>query len=120
MTAMARRIRNRTVASGSGAEPGAIMGDMTEDDDSGFLPDDPLTDLRGPYRPLPRNLTEPDDLPPDPDLDDLPPELAEHDGPIFMRARDRETGELSDPAPTTCEDVAISLADLRRSREDDE
>jgi hypothetical protein len=59
-----------------------------------------------------------DDLPPDPDLDDLPAEFADHSGPLTIRARARETGETFE-APTTREDVATGLADLRRSREDD-
>jgi hypothetical protein len=59
-----------------------------------------------------------DDLPPDPDLDDLPAELADHDGPLTIRARDPETGETF-TAPTTREDVATGLADVRRSRDDD-
>jgi len=59
-----------------------------------------------------------DDLPRDPDLDDLPAELAEHHGPLTIRARDPETGETFE-APTTREDVATGLADLRRSRVDD-
>lgn len=59
-----------------------------------------------------------DDLPSDPDMDDLPPELAEHDGVLSIRARDPETGETYS-APTTREDVARGLADLRRQREDD-
>ena len=58
------------------------------------------------------------DLPRDPDLDDLPPEMAQHDGPFTICARDPETGETFE-APTTREDVATGLADLRRSREDE-
>lgn len=59
-----------------------------------------------------------DHLPPDPDLDDLPRELAERADPLKIRARDPETGQFFE-APTTREDVATGLADLRRSREDD-
>jgi hypothetical protein len=59
-----------------------------------------------------------DDLPPDPDLDDLPRELAERAGPLTIRARHPETGEVFE-APTTREDVATGLADLRRSRDSD-
>jgi hypothetical protein len=59
-----------------------------------------------------------DDLPRDPDMDDLPRELAERTGPFTIRARDPETGETYE-AQTTREDVATGLADLRRSREDD-
>jgi hypothetical protein len=58
-----------------------------------------------------------DDMPRDPDMDDLPPELAEHRRPLTIRARDPETGETFE-APTTREDVTTGLADLRRMRKD--
>ena len=57
------------------------------------------------------------DLPPDPDMDDLPATLVEHDGPLTIVARDPETGETFS-APTTREAVATGLADLRRQGED--
>jgi hypothetical protein len=60
-----------------------------------------------------------DELPPDPDLDDLPRARAEHDGMLSIRARDPDTGETF-TAPTTHQDVARGLADLRRQRENED
>ncbi len=57
------------------------------------------------------------DLPRDPDLDELPVELAEHEGPLRIRARDPETSEIHE-ALVTREDVAAALADARRARDD--
>lgn len=57
------------------------------------------------------------DLPPDPDMDHLPPTLAAHDGPLTVWACDSETDEWS-ASRITREDVVYALADLRRQRAD--
>ena len=63
------------------------------------------------------DIRSPPDLPPDPDMDDLPSALADNDGVLTISARGPETGETYS-APTTHEDVARGLADLRRQRKD--
>jgi hypothetical protein len=45
-----------------------------------------------------------DAFPPDPDLDDLPAELREREGPFTVSAVDPDTGELFD-APVTRDEV---------------
>jgi hypothetical protein len=55
-----------------------------------------------------------DDLMPvDPDLDDLPAELREREGPFTVSAVDSDMGELFD-APVTRDEVAAAFADRRR------
>jgi hypothetical protein len=51
-----------------------------------------------------------DDLPRDPDLDDLPAELAEHHGPLTIRARDPETGETFEASPRTSSRMSLTAA----------
>ena len=58
------------------------------------------------------------ELPADPDLDVIAPELSAHPGPWTITVT-ADTGEkFSDLAPP--EHVAATLADVRRAREDDE
>lgn len=59
-----------------------------------------------------------DELPPDPDLDDLPDELRERREPLWIEAVDPDTGEV-ERQPISREDLAAGFADARRSREDD-
>jgi hypothetical protein len=56
------------------------------------------------------------ELPPDPDLDDLPPELAEHPGPFTISGVD-EDGNVWE-GPVAREHVAAGFADARRAREE--
>jgi hypothetical protein len=58
------------------------------------------------------------DLPPDPDLDDLPDELCEREGPFTVSGVDHETGERFD-AQLTRDELASAFADARRYDEDD-
>lgn len=60
-----------------------------------------------------------DELPPDPDLDDLPDELRERKGLLMIQGRDPDTGAWQS-APTTVDQLAPAFADLRRAREDDD
>ena len=59
-----------------------------------------------------------DDLPPDPDLDDLPPELAEHPGPFQISGTD-EDGNVWE-GPVSREHLAAGFADARRVPEADD
>ena len=52
-------------------------------------------------------------FPLDPDLDDLPPELRERQGPFFVLAVDPESGEVSG-AYITRDQLASAFADRRR------
>jgi hypothetical protein len=45
------------------------------------------------------------ELPPDPDLDDLPPELAEQEGPVIITGTDEDGNVWS--APITREDLDL-------------
>lgn len=60
------------------------------------------------------------ELPRDPDLDELPAELREHDGPLILTGSDEHGNVWS--GQVTREQVASALADGRRLREaaDDE
>jgi hypothetical protein len=58
------------------------------------------------------------ELPPDPDLDDLPRELAEHEGPLVISGVDEDGVHYA--AYVTKDDLARGFADARRLREDDE
>ena len=60
-----------------------------------------------------------DAFPPDPDLDDLPPELREREGLFTVSGVDRETGERFD-AQLTRDELASAFADRRRYDEDDD
>jgi hypothetical protein len=55
-------------------------------------------------------------LPPDPDLDHLPAEVAEHDGPLVIRGTDPATGETYEQ-PINRDEVAAAFADARRATE---
>jgi hypothetical protein len=57
-------------------------------------------------------------LPPDPDLDDLPRELAERDGPLVISGVDQDGVHYA--AFTTKDELAAAFADARRLREDTE
>jgi heat shock protein HspQ len=59
-----------------------------------------------------------DELPPDPDLDDLPRELAEREGPFVISVVDEDGTHYA--AFVTKDDLARGFADARRVREDDE
>lgn len=59
-----------------------------------------------------------DELPPDPDLDDLPRELAEREGPFVISGVDEDGTHYA--AFVTKDDLARGFADARRVREDDE
>jgi hypothetical protein len=54
-------------------------------------------------------------MPPDPDLDDLPPELAEHVGPLTISGTDEDGNVFS--APITKDELAAGFADARRASE---
>ena len=58
------------------------------------------------------------ELPPDPDLDDLPRELAEREGPLVISGVDEDGVHYA--AFVSKEHVAAGFADARRLREDDE
>jgi hypothetical protein len=60
-----------------------------------------------------------DDLPPDPDLDDLPHELRERPGPFRVSGVDPDTGEVFD-GDITKHELAAGFADARRYDEDDD
>jgi hypothetical protein len=60
-----------------------------------------------------------DELPRDPDLDDLPEELVEQHGPLWIAGVDTETGEEFE-APVKREQIATGLADRRRLEEADD
>ena len=57
-------------------------------------------------------------LPPDPDLDDLPDEIDRAEGPLTIVGED-EDGKVWE-APITREELAAAFADRRRALEDDE
>ena len=59
------------------------------------------------------------ELPPDPDLDDLPDEIAEAEGPLTLTGWDRETGERYE-GPVERIDLARGFADRRRVDEADD
>jgi hypothetical protein len=59
-------------------------------------------------------------LPRDPDLDDLPPELVEHPGPLYFGFIDPESGAVYPLRRVTREELATIMAETRRRREDDE
>jgi hypothetical protein len=59
-----------------------------------------------------------DELPPDPDLDSLPEELAEHPGPWRITASDEDGNVWA--ASVTREAIASTLADERRRHETDD
>jgi hypothetical protein len=52
-------------------------------------------------------VTTPLDLPPDPDLDDLPDEIAEHPGPFTIEGVDEDGNVWS--GPVTRDDLARGL-----------
>jgi hypothetical protein len=54
-----------------------------------------------------------DDLPPDPDLDDLPDELRERPGPFRVSGVDRDTGETFS-GEISRDELAAGFADARR------
>jgi hypothetical protein len=58
-----------------------------------------------------------DELPRDPDLDDLPQELAEHPGPLYYAVHDPDSGAVYPLRLMTKDEVAVLLADERRRRE---
>jgi hypothetical protein len=58
------------------------------------------------------------ELPPDPDLDDLPRELAEREGPLVISGVDEEGTHYA--AYITKDELAAGFADARRLREDDD
>jgi hypothetical protein len=60
------------------------------------------------------------ELPPDPDLDDLPPELEAHTGWMYFGFIDPESGATYPLRRITREQIAAILADERRRREDDD
>jgi hypothetical protein len=55
------------------------------------------------------------ELPPDPDLDDLPDELWRHPGPLVISGVDEDGNTWS--APITKDEVASAFADQRRASE---
>lgn len=60
-----------------------------------------------------------DDMPRDPDLDDLPEELVEQRGPLRISGVDPYSGQEYE-APVTREQIATGLADRRRHEAFDE
>jgi hypothetical protein len=65
-------------------------------------------------------VTRPDEMPADPDLDDLPPDVAEQDSPLYLGWRDLDTGEVYVQSPISREEVGTAFADERRRREADD
>lgn len=61
-------------------------------------------------------MTHPDEMPADPDLDDLPSEVARHPGPLFLAWQD-DDGEVYLQRPITREEIGTAFADERRKRE---
>jgi hypothetical protein len=57
-------------------------------------------------------------MPVDPDLDDLPPELAEHPGPLYFGFIDPETGAVYPLRRVTREELATIMADQRRQQDE--
>lgn len=62
---------------------------------------------------------DPADLSRDPDLDDLPPELAEHPGPLYFGFIDPESGAVYPLRRVTRAELASIMADARRRQEDE-
>ena len=60
-----------------------------------------------------------EEMPRDPDLDDLPEELAEHPGWLYFGFIDPDTGAVFPLRRITREEVGTILADERRRREVD-
>jgi hypothetical protein len=60
-----------------------------------------------------------DELPRDPDIDDLPDELRLHPGPFFVEGTDPDTAELH-RQQVTQEELGAAFADARRLREADD
>jgi hypothetical protein len=58
------------------------------------------------------------ELPPDPDLDDLPDEIERADGPLTIVGEDEHGNVWS--APITREELAAAFADRRRALEDEQ
>ena len=87
-------------------------------------PRDPGDDVDGADLDLPRPLLGRDfvpleELPPDPDEDALPDEIAEAEGPLTLTGIDRETGEVVS-GPVEKIDLARGFADARRIDGDDD
>jgi hypothetical protein len=61
-------------------------------------------------------MTHPE-MPADPDLDDLPPEVERHPGPLYLSWLDPDTGEVYVHRPISREEVGTSFADERRRSE---
>jgi hypothetical protein len=59
-----------------------------------------------------------DELPLDPDLDDLPPEIAEHDGPLVIEGIDEDGNCWQGPVDRL--NIARAFADRRRIDADDD
>jgi len=57
------------------------------------------------------------DLPRDPDLDDLPPELEAHPSPLYFGFIDPESGAVYPLRRVTREELATIMAEQRRNRE---
>lgn len=65
-----------------------------------------------------RDPHDPAELPPDPDLDDLPDELWRHPGPFTISGTD-EDGNVFE-ASVTRDDLARGFADRRRRADEDD
>jgi hypothetical protein len=65
-------------------------------------------------------MTHPDEMPADPDLDDLPPEVAQHTGPLYLGWPDPDTDEVYVQRPISREEVGTAVADERRKHEAEE
>jgi hypothetical protein len=63
-------------------------------------------------------MTDYDELPVDPDLDDLPDEIAEAEGPLTLTGVDEDGNVISGPVERI--DLARGFADRRRIDGDDE
>jgi hypothetical protein len=59
------------------------------------------------------------DLPPDPDLDDPPPKLAEHPGPLYFGFIDPQSGAVYPLRRVTRAELASIMADTRRRKDDE-
>ena len=59
-----------------------------------------------------------EDMPLDPDLDELPPEIADHPGPLVIEAVDPDTGAVH-RHEVSREALAATFAHARRLRDDD-
>lgn len=62
-------------------------------------------------------MTHPDEMPRDPDLDDLPPEVVRHRGALFFGWRDADMGEVIVQRPISREEIGTAFAGERRGRE---